>query len=206
MRRWLHWRVVVAAALGIACGVAVGLGLAGTFRRRGGGAVAEKKPGKVYVVQRIYWHYVGRSEPHRESEPAGAGHPGNGLPRPRRRGGPPTGPGAQGRKGRCPFEHGLRWGHSLPSLDDLTSTPTGEFLDWLEAEGLPLPAGQREAWRAFERGGSRHGGLDQRSFDAWWAWWDANFRSREGEPVCDRVWDKLDRVRFFEVVEIDAEL
>lgn len=159
---------------------------------------------KAYVVQKVYWHYRDRSEPYLESEPSGAGFPekvflDRGLAdayRAQRE--------REERKGRCPFEHGRGWGHSFPSLADFTNMPTGEFIDWLEAEGLEPPPGQRAAWEAWQRLPSNARHFDHASYTAWWTWWDSRFRSREGEPICDRIWEKLDKVRLLEVVEVEG--
>jgi hypothetical protein len=83
--------------------------------------------------------------------------------------------------------------------------PTGEFIDWLEAEGLEPPAGQRAAWLAWEA--QKHNSprrYDPESYKAWWEWWHDNSRQWPAEQR-ERVWDRLDRVRFYDVVEVEAE-
>ena len=204
MGRRLQWRVIVATSLGVVCGAAAAAWLADAFRNRGDDGVADAAKDKAYLVQRVSWQYTDRSEPYRESEPSGAGYPekvffadraaAEAYRHDRER---------EERKGRCPFEHGRGWGRSYPSLEDFTSTPTGEFIDWLAAEGLDPPARQRAAWATRQGSPETATGFVQSSFDDWRMWWDANFRSREGEPDCDRIWDKLDRVRFFEVFEVE---
>lgn len=207
MGRWLHWQVVVVLVAGIACGALAALWVGGAHRQPMEDNVARKAGTKVYIVRKLYWHYRDRSEPFQESDPPGAGFPekvfgdraaAEAYRRDRER---------EERKGRCPFEHGRGDGPSFPSLDRVTSTPTGEFIGWLAAEGLNPPPEQLAAWEADQRRSASARGWDPRSdsFRAWWSWWDANLRGREGEPVCDRVWDKLDQVRFFEVVETEVE-
>src|SRR5262249_17780320 len=102
-----------------------------------------------------------------------------------------------------PFPFGRDGVPSLPSLDDYTTTPTGVFLDWLEAQGLDLPAGQRDAWEAYQQR-SPTGEFDEDSYAAWVGWWVDNAGQWDAD-LRERVWDKLDRVRFFEVVEVESD-
>jgi hypothetical protein len=69
-----------------------------------------------------------------------------------------------------------------PALPYLTSFPEPVFLDWLQDAGVQPP-----------QPGSAAGRRD------WAAWWDAQ---QEGlsPPQRARVWDGLDKVRFFDVV------
>ena len=204
MRRWLHWRVVIASLLGVACGAAAALWIAGAFRKTGAEPVARKDTGKAYVVVRVYWRYVDGSSPQLESEPAGAGFPlkvfadraaaaahCRELER------------AARAKCGCPFSFGRDGVPSLPSLDDYTTTPTGAFLDWLEDQGLEPPAGQRAAWEA-SRQRPASGDFQKDSWDAWVRWWVDNAGQWDAD-LRERVWDKLDRVRFFEVVEVESD-
>jgi hypothetical protein len=102
-----------------------------------------------------------------------------------------------------PFPFGRDGVCSLPSLDDYTTTPTGVLLDWLEDQGLDPPAGQRAAWEA-SRQRPQTGALDEDSYAAWLTWWTDNAGQWDA-GLRERVWDKLGRVRFFEVVEVEFE-
>jgi hypothetical protein len=194
--------VVIAAAAGLACGAAAALWLARGWRSE---EPAAPKAGKAYVVQRVPWQYVDRSEPMRDPEPGGAGFPlkvfsdraaAEAYRRPLER---------EARQGENPFNYGRYPGGSFPSLADHTSMPTGEFIAWLEAEGLEPPAGQRQAWLAWEAQKQSHPGrYDEGSYKAWWEWWHENSGRWPAEQR-ERVWDRLDRVRFYDVVEVDAE-
>jgi hypothetical protein len=159
---------------------------------------------KVYVVVRVYWRWVDSRSPHLESEPAGAGFPQKvfadraaadahcrALELP-----------ARAEHG-MPFPFGRDSVSNLPSLDDYTTTPTGVFLDWLEDQGIDPPAGQRAAWEAFQHR-PRTGDFDEESYAAWVAWWGDNAGQWDAD-LREQVWDKLDRVRFFEVIEVESD-
>jgi hypothetical protein len=166
--------------------------------------VTKGTAGKAYVVVRVYWRYVDRSSPHLESEPAGAGFPlkvfadraaADAHCRELDR--------AARAKCGCPFVFGRDGVPSLPSLDDYTTTPTEVFFDWLEGQGLEPPAGQRAAWEAY-RQRPPSGDFNQDSWYAWVGWWVDNAGGWDA-GLRERVWDMLDRVRFYEVVEVDLE-
>jgi hypothetical protein len=88
-----------------------------------------------------------------------------------------------------PF-HGLRRGYMdgqrIHCLADLTSLPEGVFLDWLLDGELSPPepdaAGRRD----------------------WAAWWEASTKTMRDDQR-RRVWQALDRIRFFEIVETELE-
>jgi hypothetical protein len=132
---------------------------------------AQAQAPTVYVVQEVYWHYFDRSVPFWESEPAGAGFPRKvftdreAADAYRRR------LDRAARQDRNPFEHGRGMGKSFPSLDAFTSLPTGAFLDWLTAEGLNPPAGQKQAWLDFQQLPEGRRMFDPSSYEAWWSWW-----------------------------------
>lgn len=164
-------------------------------------AAVVRNKARVYIVQKVYWAYVDRAEPMRESEPGGAGFPQQvfadraaALVDCWNRN-----QAARNEHGN-PFPYGRGWGHSFPSLADYTSTPTGEFLDWLESEGLALPPGQRAGWEAYQRQAEVARRYDPQSYSAWWQWWN-DYAARLPVGQRARIWDKLDRVRFYEVVE-----
>jgi hypothetical protein len=188
-------RVVVALALGLALGSV----LAVVVRGR-----PAPPPDRLYVVQKVYWHYGDRSIPFVESDPAGAGFPQAVYTD---RAAADADCRALDQKARAdignPFQYGRGVGRSYPSLADYTSTPTGEFLDWLQAQGIAPPVGQREAWDAHQKAPEARRRFSQESHGAWWSWWEDN-SGRWPPEQRERVWDKLDRVRFYEVVEVPA--
>src|SRR5262249_46321262 len=97
------------------------------------------------------------------------------------------------------------YGGSFPALDDFTSTPTAEFIAWLEQQGLQPPDGERQRWQQWQSGPQVVGGYDQdsqESYDCWWFWWHDNAPTWDGE-LRRRVWERLDKVRLFEVVEVE---
>lgn len=165
---------------------------------------APKQPGKVYVVQKLHWEYADRAVPYHEPDTPGAGLPQRAFAdRARAEASCRARNLAARAEAGNPFPFGRRWGHSFPSLHDYTSTPTGEFFDWLAREGIEPPAGQREAWEAWRQKPESARQFEQRSYDAWWGWWnDAPGWTAERRA---KVWEKLDRVRFYEVIEVDAE-
>jgi hypothetical protein len=81
----------------------------------------------------------------------------------------------QARAGRNPFQHG----HELA---DLTSLPEGLLRDWLLDAGLTPPTEGLSVLLLFD-------------------WWE---RHGEGmtELQCGRVWEALDRLRFYTVVDL----
>jgi hypothetical protein len=194
MDRGATGRVVVALALGFA------VGAVSAVLVRGRAAPPEAR----YLVQKVYWHSVDRAVPLVESDPPGAGYPQKVYAD---RAAAGAGCRALERQAReevgNPFQHGRGWGRSFPSLADYTSTPTGEFLDWLAAEGITPPAGQREAWEAFQKLPEGRRRFSPESHGAWWSWGEDN-SGRWAPEQREKVWDKLDRVRFYEVVEVPA--
>jgi hypothetical protein len=166
--------------------------------------VTKGTAGKAFVVVRVHWRYVDNTCPYLESEPAGAGFPQKVFA------------DRAAADAHCrelelaarvengnPFPFGRDGVPSLPSLDDYTTTPTGVFLDWLETQGLDLPAGQRAAWEESQQR-PMTGAFDEDSYAAWVGWWADNADQWDAD-LRERVWDKLDRVRFFEVVEVESD-
>jgi hypothetical protein len=166
--------------------------------------VTKRNAGWVSVVVRVCWRFVSNSSPYLESEPPGAGFP-------QRVFADRAAADAHCRELESaareehgtPFPFGRDGVCSLPSLDDYTTTPTGVFLDWLEDQGLDPPAGQRAAWEASQQR-PQTGAFDEDSYAAWLTWWADNAGLGDTD-LRERVWDKLDRVRFFEVVEVEFE-
>lgn len=196
-RRWL---LAAAFLVGGLCGALAGAALTRWARDETGRSMAGKKRAKVYVVQRVDWRYRDRSLPLEQSEPPGAGFPLKAF----------SGREAaaaycrklqrRGRKQVNPFAHGK----SFPALDDFTSTPTDQFIAWLEQQGVKPPEGELARWRACQDGTSYPKQFDQDSFDAWLGWWSENAPLWDAKRL-NRIWDRLDRVRLFEVVEVEAE-
>jgi hypothetical protein len=194
MTRGSLFRVVLALALGVALGAALVVVIRG-----------RAAPAPRYVVQKVYWHYADRSIPYVESEPGGAGFPQAVYADRAAADAACRDLDLKGREDAGnPFLHGRGVGRSYPSLADYTSTPTGEFLDWLQAEGIPPPVGQREAWELYEKAPAGRRRFSPESHGAWWSWWEDN-SGRWPPDRRARVWDKLDRVRFYEVVEVPVK-
>jgi hypothetical protein len=192
MRHAATVRVILAFVAGASCAAL----LFAAFGR-------PKPAAKVFVVQKIYWHYSDRSVPFHESEPSGAGFPQKAFAdRTQAEAHCRTLNLAARPEYGTPFPYGRGWGHSFPSLRDYTSTPTGEFIAWLEAEGVAPPAGQKEAWEAVQKLPEPSRRFDQGSYSAWWSWWEESAGWTEVQR--NRIWDKLDRVRFYEVVEVES--
>jgi hypothetical protein len=158
--------------------------------------MASRKRAKAYVVQRLEWQYVDRSLPLERVEGAGTSlkvfadrDEAEAYCRKLQR---------KEQKAVNPFAYGK----SFPSLDDFTSTPTDEFIAWLEQQGIPPPEGQLQRWLQGETGPAVLGEFDQDSYDCWWGWWSENAPTWDSK-LLNRVWDRLDRVRLFEVVGVD---
>ena len=191
MRRASTVRLILAFVAGAGCAAL----LFAAFGR-------PKPAAKVYVVQKIYWHYSDRSLPFHESEPEGAGFPQKVFADREKADAHcrTLNLAARAEYGN-PFPYGRGWGHSFPSLRDYTTMPTGEFIAWLEAEGIAPPPARRKPGSVREaaggpppvRPGQLHGLVDvvERLRR-----WTAEQRNR--------IWDKLDRVRFYEVVEVES--
>jgi hypothetical protein len=80
------------------------------------------------------------------------------------------------RQARNPFLHG-------EALEDLTSMPPGVFHDWLADANIAAPP--------------------VTPFDpvAWYTWWQGEDLTEEQR---EKVWQALDRVPFFTVVQVEA--
>jgi hypothetical protein len=148
------------------------------------------------VVQRIRWIYVDRSCPLLRDE-EGAGIALKVFSDRTRADAHCAALHRRARKKTLPFEHGVPFHHAraLPSLAAYTSMPTEDFLRWLSELGLQPPdlppAGTDQA--------------AQFSYGAWCSWWYEN--AKVWPPALfHRLWDALDRVALFEVVEVPADL
>jgi hypothetical protein len=131
-----------------------------------------KSGAKVYVVQRIDWRYRDRSLPYERPETPGSGTPVKAFTdrkaaddhcRELER-------SARGDRDVCPFEYG----RSYPSLDDVTTRPADEVIDWLSEQGLNPPAGQKEVWQADRKLGRRAVRPNSDSYREWVMWWGEN--------------------------------
>jgi hypothetical protein len=162
-----------------------------------GNPMAKRKPAKAYVVQRIDWRFVDRAEPLERSEWAGIP-----LKVFTDRDEAEAHCRKLQRKERKAVVNPFAYGRSFPALDDFTSTPTDEFITWLEQQGVRPPEGQLERWRQWESGPQAVGGFDQDSFDCWMMWWFNSAKTWDSN-LLNRVWDRLDKVRLFEVVEVE---
>ncbi len=193
-------------AAGLALG-AIGLALAARLSRTEGAPTANPVPATSYVVQKMHWEYVDRSEPMRESEPAGAGRPVAVFGKREAAEAHRATLEEAARPGVNPFDHPFQPGGygtlSFPALEGVTTTPTGEFIDWAAAEGLNPPEGQKRLWEEnMARPKAYREYFVPASFAAWRQWWEAQVRGDEARER--RVWDRLDRVRFFAVVEVEG--
>jgi hypothetical protein len=83
----------------------------------------------------------------------------------------------QARAGRNPFQHGQL-------LADLTSLPEGPLRDWLLDAGLTPPQGK----------------LNPVALSGWWD----HHANEMTELQRDKVWEALDRVRFYTVLDLGA--
>jgi hypothetical protein len=83
----------------------------------------------------------------------------------------------QARQGKNPFEWGSMWS---------TSRTEEEFRQFVEQElGLPPPEFAHGCYQ-------------------WMNWWDAHVRELTAEHTT-RIWDAMDLVHFYEVIEIEVE-
>jgi hypothetical protein len=168
------------------------------------GDPAARKSGKLYVVQRLLWIYDDRSVPLRESEPADAGFPVRAFASREEAEEHCRGLNLAAAEANQPFQHGRRWGQSFPSLDDFTSMSTGDFFAWLEQEGIEPPEGQKAAWQKWTNEPEASRRFNSDSYAAWQSWWDGPSVLTDGQRA--RILEKLDKVRYYEVVEVEADL
>jgi hypothetical protein len=159
-------------------------------------AMASRKRPKTYVVQRVEWRYVDRSLPLERAE--GAGAPVKVFADRKEAEAYCRKVQRKERRAVNPFAYGS----SFPGLDDFTSMPTDEFIASLEHSGIRPPTGQLQQWQQWQTGPAI-GEFDQESYDSWWGWWRDSAASWD-RKLLDRVWDRLDKVRLFEVVEVEG--
>jgi hypothetical protein len=86
---------------------------------------------------------------------------------------------------QSPFDYGALDGH----LDDYSTLSPAEFSDRLRAAGVSPPSF----------------GENGRLRDCLWEWWDRSVIAMTPEQR-SAVWDVLDRVRFYEIVETTIDL
>jgi hypothetical protein len=146
----------------------------------------------AYVVQQIHWEYNdeyfyrldGETDERGDEDPDGAGPLRTFLSRKkaeawwRQR-------EEQARGDQSPFDYGALMG----DLEDYSSLSPAEFRDRLRAVGLRPPSF----------------GEDGRLRDDLWGWWQREVADMTPKQR-SAVWDALDRVRFYEIVETTIDL
>jgi hypothetical protein len=80
-----------------------------------------------------------------------------------------------------------------PALGELTSMPEPVFLDWLRDHGLTPPEPGRRR-KEKEATGDR----------GWSRWWTGNAKKMTEYQIA-KVWEALDRIHWYVIVETDAE-
>ncbi len=146
----------------------------------------------AYVVQQVHWEYNDEYYYRLDGETGELGDGDEGGPAPqrtflsrkkaeawwRRR-------EEEAREDQSPFDYGALGG----DLEDYSSLSPAEFLDRMRAFGVSPPS--------FSENG--------RLPDSLWEWWEREVAGMTAEQR-SAVWDALDRVRFYEIVETTIEL
>jgi len=144
-------------------------------------------PRKAWVVQELSWRFLSNGDPFRLDD----GEPGHAVRLFASRGGAEAAARAlelDARRGKNPFHHQAAGGHGR--LGPFTSDERA-LLAVLRREGLAPPAYSDDLPRFVDE-------------EPWAAWWDVE-APKWDEARRTRVWDALDRVRFFRVVEVRLE-
>jgi hypothetical protein len=143
-------------------------------------------PQKVYVVQAISWRFTARGSPHVIDE----GRPGNPVKAflDRDRAVAACRDLNRQRQAKTnPFEYRPEETGGT-YLAQYTTKGEGAFLTLVRSEGLIPPVRDPDPYKELFP-------------EPWVAWW-AELKDRQ---QADRLWDAIDRVRFYEVIEVDAE-
>ncbi len=147
----------------------------------------------VYVVQQIPWRFTARGNPYVAVE----GRPGTPVKvfanreradvfcRDLNR---------QKQSKENPFRYQPEEPAGGSYLDFYTTRGEDAFLALVRSEGLTPPTRDRDPYKDYD-------GLDS---EPWVKWWQAH-RPGWDDRLVARLWDAIDRVRFYEVVEVDLE-
>jgi hypothetical protein len=188
MKRYVY----LGAAGGIVAALLLAAALWWGWTRTPEAEVARAIPQKVFVVQELNWRFPARGDPYIQDE----GRPGKPIKvfvdrdrawafcRDLNR---------QKRAGQNPF-----WYQPEPTdgsyLDQYASKGDDALLAFVRSEGLTPPIRDPDPSKGY------HGLYGE----PWVIWWD---KHREGwdDRLVERLWEALDRVRFYEVVELPLE-
>jgi hypothetical protein len=169
--------------------LAAGFWLGRVSRPEGGGVLAP--PRTVYVVQEFNWRFTARGDPYVLDE----GAPGRPV-----RAFVEQGSAAaycrdlnHQKRGVNPFRYSPE-PTSGSYLDQYTTMGEDAFLALVRSEGLIPPVRDPDPSKDY------HGLYGE----PWVIWWDKHSEKWDDRLV-ERLWDALDRVRFYEVVEVALE-
>jgi hypothetical protein len=183
------------AYLGAAGGIVAALLLAAALWRGRALApdaeVARTAPQKVFVVQELNWRYIGRGDPYVLDE----GRPGKPVKVfvDRDRADAFCRDLNRQKRGVNPFRY-----QPEPTdgsyLDQYATKGEDALLAFVRSEGLTPPVRDSDPAKDY------HGLYGE----PWVLWWEGH-RKGWDDGLVERLWDALDRVRFYEVVEVALE-